>query len=48
MSTQDQKLRVQLDAAESAQCNQIFKDHGVSGGKQTAPARKLLRRQHLH
>jgi DNA invertase Pin-like site-specific DNA recombinase len=37
VSTQDQKLRMQLDALEAAQCERIFKDHGVSGGKASRP-----------
>jgi DNA invertase Pin-like site-specific DNA recombinase len=37
VSTQDQKLRMQLDALKTAQCERIFKDHGVSGGKASRP-----------
>ncbi|AHB48052.1 resolvase [Hyphomicrobium nitrativorans NL23] len=37
VSTQDQKLRMQLDALKSAQCDKIFRDHGVSGGKASRP-----------
>lgn len=48
VSTQDQKLRMQLDALEVAQCNRIFKDHGISGGKASRPgldrALKTLKR----
>ena len=48
VSTQDQKLRMQLDALKSAQCNRIFQDHGVSGGKASRPgldkALKTLKR----
>ncbi|MDH4980944.1 recombinase family protein [Hyphomicrobium sp. D-2] len=48
VSTQDQKLRMQFDALKSAQCDQIFRDHGVSGGKASRPgldkALKTLKR----
>lgn len=37
VSTTDQKLRMQLDALKAAQCNRIFKDHGVCGGKSSRP-----------
>lgn len=48
VSTQDQKLRMQLDALEAAQCDRIFRDHGISGGKSSRPgldrAMKTLKR----
>jgi len=33
VSTKDQKLRMQLDALNAVNCDLIFEDHGVSGGK---------------
>lgn len=48
VSTMDQKLRMQLDALQAAQCDHIFKDHGISGGKANRPgldrALKTLKR----
>ena len=48
VSTADQKLRMQLDSLKAAQCDEIFKDHGISGGKASRPgldqALKTLRR----
>jgi len=48
VSTADQKLRMQLDALKDAQCDHIFKDHGISGGKASRPgldqALKTLKR----
>lgn len=48
VSTADQKLRMQLDALKQAQCDHIFKDHGISGGKANRPgldqALKTLKR----
>ena len=48
VSTADQKLRMQLDGLKAAQCDEIFKDHGISGGKASRPgldqALKTLRR----
>ncbi|MBU1211055.1 MAG: recombinase family protein [Alphaproteobacteria bacterium] len=37
VSTQDQKLRMQLDALKAVSCDEIFTDHGVSGGKASRP-----------
>jgi len=37
VSTQDQKLRMQLDALKAAQCDQLFRDHGISGGRASRP-----------
>lgn len=37
VSTRDQKLRMQIDALKAVQCERIFKDHGVSGGKASRP-----------
>ncbi|GFO81210.1 MAG: recombinase [Methyloceanibacter sp.] len=37
VSTPDQKLHRQLDALKYAQCDLIFRDHGVSGGKANRP-----------
>jgi DNA invertase Pin-like site-specific DNA recombinase len=37
VSTQDQKLRMQLDALKLAHCHQIFRDHGISGGTASRP-----------
>lgn len=48
VSTADQKLRMQLDGLKAAQCDRIFKDHGISGGKASRPgldqALKTLKR----
>lgn len=48
VSTADQKLCMQLDALKQAQCDHIFKDHGISGGKASRPgldqALKTLKR----
>lgn len=33
VSTKDQKLRMQMDALKSVDCDLIFEDHGVSGKK---------------
>ncbi len=37
VSTKDQKLRMQLDALKAVHCDEIFTDHGVSGGKAKRP-----------
>lgn len=37
VSTVDQKLDMQLDALKGAQCERIFRDSGVSGGKASRP-----------
>ena len=48
VSTQDQRLRMQLDALKAAHCEEVFQDHGVSGGKASRPglddALKTLKR----
>ena len=37
VSTEDQKLDLQLDALARAGCERVYKDHGVSGGKADRP-----------
>ena len=37
VSTKDQRLAMQLDALEQAQCEPIYEDHGVSGAKGSRP-----------
>jgi len=37
VSTEDQKLRMQVDALSAAGCKQLFHDHGVSGTKAKRP-----------
>lgn len=37
VSTRDQKLRMQLEGLKAVECDKIFKDHGVSGAKDTRP-----------
>ena len=48
VSTQDQKLRMQLDALKAEKCERIFRDQGVSGGRASRPgldkALKTLKR----
>ena len=38
MSTDDQRLHLQLDALTTAGCTQIFHDEGISGRRCSAPA----------
>ena len=40
MSTDDQKLDLQLDALQHARCEQIFFDRGISGSKMVRPELK--------
>ena len=43
VSTKDQKLRMQTDALIAVGCDKIFRDHGVSGAKDSRPGlNKLL------
>ena len=37
VSTKDQRLRMQIDALNAVQCDEIFSDHGVSGAKDKRP-----------
>lgn len=37
VSTQDQKLDMQIDALKAAACNRVFRDKGISGGKASRP-----------
>lgn len=37
VSTEDQRLDMQLKSLEVAGCNEIFYDHGISGGKANRP-----------
>lgn len=37
VSTEDQKLDLQLDALARAGCERVYRDHGVSGGKSERP-----------
>jgi DNA invertase Pin-like site-specific DNA recombinase len=37
VSTKDQKLRMQLEALKALDCDEVFRDHGVSGAKGSRP-----------
>lgn len=37
VSTRDQKLRMQLDALNAVACDEVFSDHGISGGEAKRP-----------
>ncbi|MEM6887565.1 MAG: recombinase family protein [Pseudomonadota bacterium] len=37
VSTEDQKLDMQLKSLEVAGCDNVFYDHGISGGKAERP-----------
>ena len=44
VSTEDQRLDLQLTALKNAGCNRIFKDHGISGAEMSRPGlEKMLR-----
>lgn len=42
VSTKDQKLRMQRDALNAIDCDEIFEDHGVSGAKASRPGLDAL------